>query len=252
MEGFPLSGFDKPIITRWWWIRHAPVRDDGGNIYGQKDIACDTSHRAVFEAVARILPRKAVWFASSLKRTHQTAEAIWAAGFPKPAEMMKEVDFAEQNLGRWQGMNRAMFLARRPVGSSWFADVSEPAPDGESFIDLYNRVCRTIERINIEQAGRDVIAVGHGGTIKAALGVALGGEPEKGLAFDIDNCSVTRLDHFAKQGTVNQGTENQGTENQGTNSGHWRLPMVNQQPWIADAAHKAMDQPAGSEVAKLA
>jgi alpha-ribazole phosphatase len=76
-----------------------------------------------------------------------------------------------------------------------------------------------------------VIAVGHGGTIKAAVGLALGGLPEKGLAFDIDNCSVTRLDHFASAGR-----------------GNWRLPMVNQQPWIADARHAAMHQPAGPEV----
>jgi alpha-ribazole phosphatase len=39
---------------------------------------------------------------------------------------------------------------------------------------------------------------------------------------------VTRLDHF----------ESAGHES-------WRLPMVNQQPWIADAA---MHQPAGPEV----
>ena len=241
MEGFRLSNSGKSgvVTTRWWWIRHAPVRNDGGNIYGQKDIACDTSDRAVFEAVAKILPRKAVWFASSLMRTHQTAEAIWATGFPKPSDMRKEADFAEQNLGRWQGMNRAAFLASRPVGSSWFAGINEPAPDGESFMDLYNRVYRAIERINIEQAGQDVIAVGHGGTIKAALGLALGGRPEQGLVFDIDNCSVTRLDHFA---------------NPATNSERviWRLPMVNQQPWIADAAHDAMHQPAGPEVTKLA
>ena len=64
-------------------------------------------------------------------------------------------------------------------------------------MDLYNRVRGAIERINAEQAGKDVIAVAHGGTIKAAVGLALGGQPEKGLAFDIDNCSVTRLDHLA-------------------------------------------------------
>ena len=75
--------------------------------------------------------------------------------------------------------------------------IDEPAPGGESFLDLYNRVRGAIERINAEQAGKDVIAVAHGGTIKAAIGLALGGQPEKGLAFDIDNCSVTRLDHFA-------------------------------------------------------
>jgi alpha-ribazole phosphatase len=228
----------KVVVTRWWWVRHAPVRSDGGNIYGQTDIACDTSDREVFEAVAKILPRNAAWVASNLQRTHQTAEAIWAAGFPQPKSMPREAAFAEQHLGQWQGTNRAAFIASRPVGSHWFADISEPAPGGESFMDLYNRTCNAIERINAEQAGRDVIAVGHGGTIKAAVGLALGGDPEKGLAFDIDNCSVTRLDHFASPG-----------------KSVWRLPMVNQQPWIADARHAAMHQPAGPEVvpeAKLA
>ena len=159
------------------------------------------------------------------------ASAIWAAGFPEPSGMPHVNAFAEQHLGEWQGLNRAAFLASRPAGSHWFAAIDEPAPGGESFMDLYHRVCGAIARITEEQAGMDVIAVTHGGTIKAAVGLALGGLPEKGLAFDIDNCSVTRLDHIAS----------------GSHA-IWRLPMVNQQPWIADASHKAMHQPAGPEV----
>ena len=220
------------VTTRWWWVRHAPVREDNGCIYGQKDLGCDTSDRVVFSAVGKILPRDAVWIASNLKRTHQTADAIWAAGFPKPEKMPHEAGLAEQHLGDWQGMNRAAFLASRPAGSHWFADLDQPAPGGESFMELYNRVRGVIDRINDEHAGRDVIAVAHGGTIKAAIGLALGEQPEKGLAFDIDNCSVTRLDHFASAERSN-----------------WRLPMVNQQPWIADATHNAMHQPAGPEIA---
>jgi len=226
-----MSNSEQAIATRWWWVRHAPVREDGGCIYGQKDLGCDTSDRVVFEAVGKILPRDAVWFSSNLKRTHQTADAIWAAGFPKPADMTWVTAFAEQNLGQWQGMNRAAFLASRPAGSNWFADIDVPAPGGESFMELYNRVGAAIARITAEQAGRDVIAVAHGGTIKAAVALALGGLVAKGLAFDIDTCSVTRLDHLANGG-----------------EGSWRLPMVNQQPWIADAAHNAMHQPAGPEI----
>jgi alpha-ribazole phosphatase len=225
------SALPAVVATRWWWVRHAPVREDDGCIYGQKDLGCDTSDRVVFAAVGKILPRQAVWYASNLKRTHQTADAIWSAGFPKPATMQHEPALAEQHLGEWQGMNRAAFIASRPVGSHWFADIDEPAPGGESFMDLYNRVRGAIERIGAEHAGKDIIAVAHGGTIKAALGLALGHQPEKGLAFDIDNCSVTRLDHFASAGSSN-----------------WRLPMVNQQPWIADKAHNAMHQPAGPEI----
>ncbi len=230
-----MSNPDKAVVTRWWWVRHAPVRSDGGNIYGQTDIACDTGDREVFEAVAKILPRNAVWVASNLKRTHQTAEALWDAGIPRPADMAREAAFAEQNLGRWQGMNRAAFISARPAGSSWFADINEPAPGGESFMDLYNRVTSVIHRVTRDHAGRDIVAVGHGGTIKAAVGLALGGLVETGLSFDIDNCSVTRLDHYASaERTL------------------WRLPFINQQPWIADARHAAMHQPAGPEVAKLA
>jgi broad specificity phosphatase PhoE len=222
------------VATRWWWVRHAPVRDDGGCIYGQKDIGCDISDRVVMEAVGKILPPNAVWYASNLKRTHQTAEAIWDAGFPRPAGLIQEPAFAEQNLGRWQGLNRAAFFASRPieVGSYWFAPIDDPAPDGESFLDVYHRVKTAIARINLECAGRDIVVVAHGGTIKAAIGLALGGLVEKGLAFTIDNCSVTRLDHLASKG-----------------HGGWRLPMVNQQPWIADASHRAMHQPAGPELA---
>src|SRR3954470_9980793 len=87
------------VTTRWWWVRHAPVREDGGCIYGQKDLGCDTSDTVVFNAVSKILPRKAAWFSSNLKRTHQTATAIWAAGYPKPDLMQQEAGLAEQHLG---------------------------------------------------------------------------------------------------------------------------------------------------------
>ena len=214
-------------------MRHAPVREDGGCIYGQKDLGCDTSDRVVFEAVGKILPRNAVWYASNLKRTHQTADAIWAAGFPKPVDM-PHVKRVRRAASRRMAGHESRGISRQPAASAatGLRGIDEPAPGGESFMDLYNRVCGAIERINAEQAGRDVIAVAHGGTIRAAVGLALGGQPEKGLAFDIDNCSVTRLDHLASAG----------------HSG-WRLPMVNQQPWIADASHNAMHQPAGPEVA---
>jgi broad specificity phosphatase PhoE len=219
--------------TRWWWVRHAPVREDGGNIYGQSDIGCDTSDVVVFDGVARFLPRDAVWFSSHLKRTHQTAAAIWAAGFPQPAAMHQDTAFAEQDLGEWQGMNRAAFFAARPaaISSYWFAPADERAPGGESFNDLSERTIAGIARVNVAHAGRDIVCVSHGGPIKAAIAHALGLEAGAGFAFTIDNCSVTRLDFLSGDG----------------HSG-WRVPMINQQPWIASSAHDAMHQPAGPEV----
>ena len=241
-----MSNTDKPFVaqhstpagvtaTRWWWVRHAPVVTDGGNIYGQIDIECDTSDRLVFDTLGRVLPRDAVWVTSKLKRTTMTADAIFAAGYPKPDVIAQDADLNEQHLGDWQGKNRAEFFANLPVNLAtfWFAPIDDPAPNGESFMDLYSRTQRAIARITAQNVGRDIVAVAHGGTIKAAIGVALRDQPERGLAFTIDNCSVTRLDHMAGDGQVG-----------------WRIPYVNQQPWMGSAAvAAAMHQPAGPEVA---
>ena len=47
-------------VTRWWWVRHAPVVDHGGKIYGQGDIGCDVSDTASFEGLAAKLPEGAI------------------------------------------------------------------------------------------------------------------------------------------------------------------------------------------------
>ena len=227
----------QPVTTRWWWVRHAPVREDGGRIYGQSDLGCDCSDTVVFQGLARTLPKNAVWVSSNLKRTHQTAAAIWDAGFPKPTAMPHEKDFAEQNLGDWQGRDRVEFYASRPVvlGSHWFGPADEQTPNGESFLDLIARVGNAIKKINDANQGRDIVAVTHGGVIKAAIALALGLGPEGGLKFAIENCSLTRLDHLTLNGDTG-----------------WRVGMVNHQPWLAGGDHPAMHQPAGPEIVKLA
>jgi broad specificity phosphatase PhoE len=231
-----MSDNGKMHVTRWWWVRHAPVIGDHGRIYGQQDLSCDCSDSVVFNGLVRALPGDAVWFASHLKRTHQTAAAIFAAGLPKPATLTHDVRFAEQDVGRWQGLSREEFFASRPksLSSVWFGPVEERAPDGESFADLCARVHEAIGAINASHRGRDVVVVAHGGTIKAAISLALGLGLESGLSFAIENCSITQLDHRVE----------------GDREG-WRIRMVNHQPWIVPSEHESMDRPDGPEI-KLA
>jgi broad specificity phosphatase PhoE len=44
-------------------------------------------------------------------------------------------------------------------------------------------------------AGQDVVAVSHGGAIRAALAHAVGLTANNALHFSIENISLTRLDH---------------------------------------------------------
>lgn len=190
---------EEALITRWWWVRHAPVIGDGGRIYGQADLDCDCSDTALFAALARQLPPDPLWLTSNLARTRQTAEAIRAQRDRAGTPPVPVPDFAEQYLGDWQGQPRDVFFARRrpQAGSYWFGPADERAPAGESFIDLCARVEPAIARLNDEHGGRDIVCVAHGGTIRAALRLALGVEAQTALAFAIRNCALTRIDHVA-------------------------------------------------------
>ena len=200
--------------TRWWWIRHAPV-PDLARIYGQADVDCDCSSAEVFAALARELPRDAVWLTSNLNRTRQTAAAVLAA-MKQDVELAAVPEFAEQHLGDWQGQVRADFFANRAARHPfWFGPASERPPGGETFVELCSRVSPAIERLTAQHAGRDIVAVGHGGSIKAALGHALGLDADAVLAFVIDNCSLTRMDQ------IDNG-----------DGRFWRVSAVNHRPWL--------------------
>jgi broad specificity phosphatase PhoE len=205
-------------ITRWWWIRHAPV-PDGGRIYGQRDLDCDCGDTEIFNILARELPQGAVWLTSNLARTRQTAAAILAAGRDRHDGIAPVAvpDFAEQHLGDWQGLERRAFYAERKVGTHtlWFAPATERPPNGESFADLLARVLPAIEQATRAHRGRDIVAVTHGGTIRAAIAHALALDPQAALGFQIENCSLTRLDHLDPKG---------GTP-------LWRVGAVNHRPW---------------------
>ena len=187
------------VVTRWWWIRHAPVVNHGGRLYGQTDLSADTSERARFEALARVLPASAVWLASALRRTHETAAAIVAARADTGQEAPRwavEPDLGEQDFGAWQGLTWDELAARRGgrAHKFWVAPADFAPPGGESFAQVVERVTPVIDRRTAQHEGGNIVAVAHGGSIRAALAFALDLAPERALAFSIDNLSITRID----------------------------------------------------------
>jgi broad specificity phosphatase PhoE len=208
------AGANGLAVTRWWWVRHAPVTTDGGRVYGQKDMPADCRDAASFAALARILPGEALWLTSHLRRTKETAAAVAAAGLA-PADSAEERDFAEQHFGEWQGQDRAAIFARFGADHGfWLAPADTAPPGGESFAALMARVVRGIEAWTARHRARDIVAFAHGGTIRAALGHALGLAPARALGFEIGNCTVTRLDHV----------------DDGRRAPAWRVVAVNRPP----------------------
>ena len=203
---------DSTVVTRWWWVRHAPVTDHGGRLYGRTDVPANTGERARFDALARALPAGAVWLTSALRRTHQTADAIAEAGHAVP-ERALEPDLDEQDFGAWQGLTWDALAAERGrlAHKYWVAPATVTAPDGESFVDVIERVTSAVRRRTAQHAGAHIVSVAHGGSIRAALALALDLDPERALAFSIDNLSITRIDHVEGPAT----------------GGAWRVVAVN-------------------------
>ena len=189
------------VTTRWWLIRHAPVINHGGRIYGHTDVDADTGNRKAFKALAAVLPSRPVYVVTPLKRTTQTLAALVAAqgessGMVSP---VIEPDLMEQNFGVWQGLTHAEVHEKRGAEAHrfWLSPARERPEDGESFTEVVDRVAAALAVLSQEHAGRDVVAVLHGGVIRAALAVALGIDPEAALRFAVHNLSLTRLTHFA-------------------------------------------------------
>ena len=183
-------------VTRWWWIRHAPVTSNQGRLYGNSDMPAEIDSPKEFSALARLLPENAICVHSSLQRSKQTLDAIVGAGLSSPDPLV-EPGLSEQNFGDWQGQPYADIpaLAAPHHHRFWFTTVDHCPPGGESYIDLTHRVAGVIDRLTEAHPGRNIIAVAHGGPIRAALGHALGLPPSDCLGFETENLSITRIDH---------------------------------------------------------
>jgi len=199
------------MATKWWWLRHAPVPDPEGRITGNLDLPCDTSDADCFQVLGQRLPRNPLLVESGLMRCGQTIGALEAAGLVLPPAIV-EPDLAEQDFGRWQGHSwNELAAAKDPdLEAFWHHPATTTPPAGESFADVIRRVSRVVERLNREHPGRDIVAVAHAGSIRAALALALDIHPESALRFAVEPLSITRIDAVP---------------------GGWRVVGVNQVPF---------------------
>jgi broad specificity phosphatase PhoE len=183
-------------ITRWWWVRHAPVPNPEGRCYGQSDKDCDVGNEALFKHQAALLPKGAIWYSSNLLRARKTAESLGKAG-AEFGEVLIDPGLAEQHFGSWQGLTYGEIAEKHGKNHLfWLGPPETRPPGGESFVDLRERTVRSIERLTEKYRGRDIVATAHGGTIRAALAHAFNMHPEAAVRFEVENVSITLIEHF--------------------------------------------------------
>jgi alpha-ribazole phosphatase len=152
--------------------------------------------RAALAALAATLPPEALWLTSPLARAIATADALRAVRPELAGERVVEDALAEQDFGHWQDRPYDEVWDTEDGRRFWDAPATNRPPGGESFTDVMARVSDAIGRWTKQAAVRDVVAVCHAGPIRAALCQARVATPEAALGYEIDNLSLTRIDHL--------------------------------------------------------
>ena len=192
-------GFKKTLLL----VRHGRIEDSfEGRFIGSTDVPLATDCRTEVEALARHIraqePSRCI--CSPLKRARQTAEILTeAVGLTIEIDPdLREVDF-----GRWEGLSFEEISASDPEmvkrWASWDEDFA--FPEGESVRDFLMRLRSAADRMT---AGSDetILAVTHGGFIRAMICHLLGLSDHQYVLFDVRRASLTAIEVIGGRGVL--------------------------------------------------
>jgi broad specificity phosphatase PhoE len=110
-------------------------------------------------------------YSSPLRRALETAEVVAAShGLePVPVDDLREVD-----VGSWSGLTRAEIEERFPAQFARWLDYGQGWEDGETYEEMGRRAVDALLRLAAAHDGERVLAVTHGGPIRAAFAFADG------------------------------------------------------------------------------
>ena len=110
-------------------------------------------------------------YSSPLRRAFETAQiAATPHGLePVPVDALREVD-----VGSWQGLTRAEIEERFPEQFTRWLEYEAGWEDGESYEEMGRRVIAGLLELAAAHEGERILAVSHGGPVRAAFALAEG------------------------------------------------------------------------------
>jgi alpha-ribazole phosphatase len=171
-------------------MRHAAVDGADGRCVGHSDVLLSASGRdAAREAASR-------WSAAALGVTRvvssDQSRALETAALLVPRlPAATDARLREMHFGAWDGRLWADIEATDASAlQSWMAEwTTVRTPDGESFVDLLDRVRAAIA--DVRAAGEDVLVIAHAGTIRAAAVALLDLPPARAFSLAVDHLQLT-------------------------------------------------------------
>lgn len=172
--GGPLSTGQSLIL-----LRHGRTAwNAGGRFQGQLDPPLDDTGEAQAQAAAAALAglRPVVLLSSDLQRARVTAATL---GARLDTEAGIDPGLREIGLGDWQGLTGQEAREQFPDEyDAWVAGRDIRRGGGETYAEVGERAVAVVQPVlDSLPAGGTLVAVTHGGTARAVLGVMLGLEP---------------------------------------------------------------------------
>lgn len=188
------------MTKRLLLARHAQAdRQQVGRFLGSTDVPLSELglRQATALAASLRLNQSVPLLVSPLRRAVETAECF-------DRELRVESDLREIDFGRWEGLSFDEIASADGEGEveRWRDfDLQFAFPGGESLGGFVTRIARAADRL-ASVASDTVIAVTHGGVIRAMICHLLGLEPRNYLLFDVKPASVTTIDLFDGRGVL--------------------------------------------------
>ncbi|MFI5502734.1 bifunctional RNase H/acid phosphatase [Nocardia asteroides] len=136
---------------------------------------------------------------SPLQRARSTAEAA-AAALDAPLRVLDGL--IETDFGDWEGLTFAEAMQRDPqLHADWLGDPSIPAPGGESFDQVRERIEGVRRDLVALYPGENVVVVSHVTPIKTLLQLALGVGPSLLYRLHLDLASLCVAEFYPDGGS---------------------------------------------------
>ncbi|WP_433522028.1 bifunctional RNase H/acid phosphatase [Nocardia pseudovaccinii] len=136
---------------------------------------------------------------SPLSRARETAEAA-ATALDIPVRVLDGL--TETDFGDWEGLTFQEAAQRDPqLHARWLGDPSTPAPNGESFDQVRERVEAARRDLLALYPGRNIVVVSHVTPIKTLLQLALGVGPSLLYRLHLDLASLSIAEFYPDGGS---------------------------------------------------
>lgn len=150
-------------MTNVYLIRHTSVNVEPGTCYGQSDVDVNPT----FKQEAAVCRERIAGMHFDKVYTSPLSRCTRLAGFCGFPDAERAPEIMELNFGKWE-MQKYDDI-KDPLIETWYRDyIHTRTPDGESFMDQYNRVSAFLDRLKQSGYG-NVLLFAHGGVLACAL-----------------------------------------------------------------------------------